>query len=126
MPEIQQRPRTGLPLVLWDERMSTAYALNAIQRQGGSTRGRKADVDSLAAAKLYDKALSGMVRELGDPRRTMWALMQLGNEGPAVGGAGRRSLMDVGRPVGAAVSGTEVTGSVIASAAPGARPRPGR
>ncbi|MBX3147003.1 MAG: Holliday junction resolvase RuvX [Gemmatimonadales bacterium] len=42
--------RTGLPLLLWDERMSTARALAAIREQGGSTRGRKEDVDSLAAA----------------------------------------------------------------------------
>ena len=44
--------RTYLPIVLWDERMSTARALAAIQEQGGSTRGRKNDVDSLAAAIL--------------------------------------------------------------------------
>ena len=44
--------RTYLPVVLWDERMSTARALAAIEEQGGSTRGRKEDVDSLAAAVL--------------------------------------------------------------------------
>jgi putative Holliday junction resolvase len=44
--------RTGLPVELWDERMSTARALGAIQEQGGSTRGRKAEVDALAAAVL--------------------------------------------------------------------------
>ncbi|MHB1329738.1 MAG: Holliday junction resolvase RuvX, partial [Gemmatimonadales bacterium] len=32
--------RTALPLMLWDERMSTARALAAIREQGGSTRGR--------------------------------------------------------------------------------------
>jgi putative Holliday junction resolvase len=42
--------RTGLPVDLWDERMSTARALAAIQEQGGSTRGRKSDVDALAAS----------------------------------------------------------------------------
>jgi len=42
--------RTGLPLELRDERMSTARALAAIREQGGSTRGRRADVDALAAA----------------------------------------------------------------------------
>ena len=41
--------RTYLPVELWDERMSTARALAAIQEQGGSTRGRKGDVDALAA-----------------------------------------------------------------------------
>jgi len=44
--------RTGLPVELWDERMSTARALTAIREQGGSTRGRRQDVDSLAAAVL--------------------------------------------------------------------------
>jgi len=44
--------RTGLPVDLWDERMSTARALGAIREQGGSTRGRRGDVDALAAAVL--------------------------------------------------------------------------
>jgi putative Holliday junction resolvase len=44
--------RTDLPLEFWDERMSTARALAAVREQGGSTRGRKADVDALAAAVL--------------------------------------------------------------------------
>ena len=44
--------RTGLPLEMWDERMSTARALAAIREQGGSTRGRREDVDALAAAVL--------------------------------------------------------------------------
>jgi putative holliday junction resolvase len=49
--------RTGLPVELWDERMSTARALAAIREQGGSTRGRKADVDALAAAVLLQHFL---------------------------------------------------------------------
>lgn len=44
--------RTELPVEFWDERMSTARALAAIREQGGSTRGRKGDVDALAAAVL--------------------------------------------------------------------------
>lgn len=44
--------KTGLPLAFWDERMSTARALAAIREQGGSTRGRREDVDALAAAVL--------------------------------------------------------------------------
>ncbi len=44
--------RTRLPVALWDERMSTARALAAIREQGGSTRGRREDVDALAAAVL--------------------------------------------------------------------------
>lgn len=44
--------RTGLPLVYWDERMTTARALREIHLQGGSARGRKKDVDALAASVL--------------------------------------------------------------------------
>jgi putative Holliday junction resolvase len=49
--------RTGLPLDLWDERMSTARALAAIREQGGSTRGRREDVDALAAAVVLQHYL---------------------------------------------------------------------
>ncbi|HEU4829750.1 MAG TPA: Holliday junction resolvase RuvX [Gemmatimonadales bacterium] len=49
--------RTGLPLYLQDERMSSARALGAIREQGGSTRGRREDVDSLAAAILLQQFL---------------------------------------------------------------------
>ena len=49
--------RTGLPLYLQDERMSSARALQAIREQGGSTRGRKGDVDALAAAILLQQFL---------------------------------------------------------------------
>jgi putative Holliday junction resolvase len=49
--------RTGLPLELWDERMSTARALSAIREQGGSSRGRRAEVDALAAAVLLQHFL---------------------------------------------------------------------
>lgn len=51
--------RTGLPVVLHDERFSTARALGAIREQGGSTRGRKGDVDALAAAVLLQHFLDG-------------------------------------------------------------------
>jgi len=49
--------RTYLPVELVDERMTTARALAAIREQGGSTRGRKADVDALAAAVLLQQFL---------------------------------------------------------------------
>ncbi len=49
--------RTGLPVTLWDERMSTARALAAIREQGGSARGRKEDVDALAASVLLQHYL---------------------------------------------------------------------
>ncbi|HET7458106.1 MAG TPA: Holliday junction resolvase RuvX [Gemmatimonadaceae bacterium] len=49
--------RTGLPTRLVDERYTTAAALRAVREMGGSTRGRKGDVDSLAAAMLLQHAL---------------------------------------------------------------------
>ena len=54
--------RTGFPVQLIDERFSTAAALRAVRAMGGSTRGRKGDVDALAAAVLLQLAL-GMLRE---------------------------------------------------------------
>lgn len=44
--------RTGLPVALEDERLTTARTLRLIREQGGSTRGRREDVDALAAAVL--------------------------------------------------------------------------
>lgn len=49
--------RTSLPVAFWDERMSSARALAAIREQGGSTRGRREDVDALAAAVLLQHFL---------------------------------------------------------------------
>ena len=50
--------RTGAPVRLVDERFTTAAALRAIREMGGSTRGRKGDVDALAATLLLQHALS--------------------------------------------------------------------
>ena len=50
--------RTGLPARLVDERYTTAAALRAVRELGGSTRGRKGDVDALAATVLLQHALS--------------------------------------------------------------------
>lgn len=49
--------RTGLPVELIDERYSTAAALRAVREMGGSTKGRKGDVDALAATMLLQQAL---------------------------------------------------------------------
>ena len=49
--------RTGWPVTLVDERYTTAAALRAIQAMGGSTRGRRGDVDALAATILLQHAL---------------------------------------------------------------------
>lgn len=48
----------GVPVVLWDERMSTARVLTAIREQQGQVRGRKEDVDPLAAAVLLQHYLA--------------------------------------------------------------------
>jgi putative holliday junction resolvase len=53
--ELEQR--TGLPVQLIDERFSSAAALRAIREMGGSTRGRKGDVDALAATILLQQVL---------------------------------------------------------------------
>jgi putative Holliday junction resolvase len=49
--------RTGMPVRLLDERFTTAAALRAVREMGGSTRGRKGDVDALAATVLLQHAL---------------------------------------------------------------------
>jgi putative holliday junction resolvase len=68
--------RSALPVELWDERMSTARALGAIREQGGSTRGRKADVDALAAAVLLQHFL--------DCRRKMAEVAERAEESESV------------------------------------------
>jgi putative holliday junction resolvase len=62
--------RSGLPMELWDERMSTARALGAILEQGGTTRGRKADVDALAAAVLLQHFLDARRNQTERTERT--------------------------------------------------------
>jgi len=42
---------------MWDERMTTARALAAVREMGGTTRGRKEDVDAMAAALLLQHYL---------------------------------------------------------------------
>ena len=57
--------RSGLPARLVDERFTTAAALQAIAEMGGSTRGRKGDVDSLAATLLLQHAMRIAEHETG-------------------------------------------------------------
>ncbi len=52
--------RTGHPAEVVDERFTTAAALRAVQAMEGSTRGRKGDVDALAATVLLQHALRTM------------------------------------------------------------------
>ena len=54
--------RTGLSVTLLDERYTTAAALRAIREMQGSTRGRRGDVDALAAAILLQHALATLPR----------------------------------------------------------------
>jgi len=52
------KKRAGeLEVRMWDERMTTARVLAAIREMGGTTRGRKADVDAMAAALLLQHYL---------------------------------------------------------------------
>jgi len=50
--------RTGHPARLLDERFTTSAALRAVKAMEGSTRGRKGDVDALAATVLLEQALA--------------------------------------------------------------------
>lgn len=49
--------RTGLPVRYVDERFTTAAAQRAIREMNGTTRGRRGDVDALAATILLQHAL---------------------------------------------------------------------
>lgn len=50
--------RTGLPVQLVDERYTTAAALRRVREMGGSTFGRRGDIDSLSAAVLLQGVLN--------------------------------------------------------------------
>jgi len=52
-----KRRAGGLEVTMWDERMTTARVLGAIREMGGKTRGRKEDVDAMAAALLLQHYL---------------------------------------------------------------------
>lgn len=54
----QLHERTGMPVRFVDERYTTATALRAVREMGGSTRGRRGDVDSLSAAVLLQGVLN--------------------------------------------------------------------
>lgn len=50
--------RTGLPVRFVDERYTTSASLRTIRQMDGSTRGRKGDVDAMAAALVLQSALN--------------------------------------------------------------------
>jgi putative Holliday junction resolvase len=54
--------KAGLPVILLDERMTTARALGTIKELGGSTRGRREEVDQLAATLLLQGHLDRLTR----------------------------------------------------------------
>jgi putative Holliday junction resolvase len=60
--------RQALPVRLVDERFTTSAALRSIKEQGGSTRGRKGDVDAMAACVLLESVLRAASQgvELGE------------------------------------------------------------
>jgi putative Holliday junction resolvase len=49
--------RSGRPVELWDERFTTARARQSVREMGGTTRGRKPDLDALAATLLLQHYL---------------------------------------------------------------------
>ncbi|MEK6598110.1 MAG: Holliday junction resolvase RuvX [Gemmatimonadota bacterium] len=55
--------RTQLPVELWDERMSTVEALDSIRHQGGRTRGRREEVDAIAATVVLQGWLEARRQE---------------------------------------------------------------
>jgi putative Holliday junction resolvase len=61
--------RQPLPVRLVDERFTTSAALRSIREQGGSTRGRKGDVDAMAACVLLESVLRAATQGvvLGEP-----------------------------------------------------------
>src|SRR2546430_12910925 len=61
--------QTGLPVALWDERFTTARVLAAVREMGGETRGRKDDVDALAAALRSEEHTSGLQSHANRVRR---------------------------------------------------------
>lgn len=50
--------RTGLPVQFLDERFTTSASLRVVREMGGSTRGRKGDIDAMAATILLQHALN--------------------------------------------------------------------
>lgn len=51
------RSKSGIPVSFFDERMTTARALRAVRDLGGTTRGRREEIDPLAATVLLQTYL---------------------------------------------------------------------
>jgi putative Holliday junction resolvase len=54
--------KTELPVAFWDERMTTARVLSAVKDMGGRVRGRKTEIDGLAATVLLQAFLDSRRR----------------------------------------------------------------
>jgi len=50
--------RTGAQLILWDERLTSRAALRTMQDMGLKTKGRKGDIDRIAATLMLEEYLS--------------------------------------------------------------------
>jgi putative holliday junction resolvase len=64
----QLRERTGLPVVLWDERFTTVEAERVLLAGDVSRAGRKGAVDRLAASLLLQAVLEGQRSRRDSPR----------------------------------------------------------
>ncbi len=51
------RSKSGIPVSFFDERMTTARALQAVRELGGTTRGRREEINPLAATVLLQTYL---------------------------------------------------------------------
>ena len=74
--------RQTLPVRLVDERFTTSAALRSIREQGGSTRGRKDDVDALAACILLEGVLRASAQNV-----TLGELVGVAPVAPTEGGS---------------------------------------
>ena len=58
--------RTGLPVVLWDERLTTVAAERVLIESGVRREHRKESVDQIAAAMILQGYLDSLLSGLGD------------------------------------------------------------
>jgi putative holliday junction resolvase len=61
------RARTGLPVVLWDERFSTTEAERVMLAQDASRADRRANIDRVAASVLLQSVLESQRRGRTEP-----------------------------------------------------------
>jgi len=60
------RSSTGLPVILWDERLTSQAAARTMHRLGVKLKGRKRDVDRIAATMMLQEYLHHVSLEAGD------------------------------------------------------------